>query len=252
MKNKLLIGLMTLPLLLTSCSKNSIAGKYGFQMGKEKGTHFGLFVTLTDEYITLESQPEVTNKYKKGEFAFTLKDGDEDENDEMSSLLSLIAGLLKQEGDTLSVPCYYYMGNKIAKSSETEVKVGIDFSFIKDVIDDTEIAEVDFPVLEPDAIEKIVYTTYGSDTITMYIPVSQQDAIYQLYWYGVDVYYDSEGIHINKDLTSHEAGTHPTKEDVETINQTYGEQHSALGSLIGIDLSSYRDFYTLAMGLNKQ
>ena len=59
--------LFTTALLLSACNKKSIAGIYGFQMGKEKGTHFGIFLKLTDKYITLSSQPEETKKYKECE-----------------------------------------------------------------------------------------------------------------------------------------------------------------------------------------
>ena len=244
--------LFTAALLLSSCAKKSIAGIYGFQMGKEKGTHFGLFIELTDKYVTLKSQPEVTNKYKHCEFNFTLKDGEEDESESVASILTILAKFLEQEGDTIKVPAYYYVGNKIPKTQDTELKLGIDFSFIQDVLEDVEISEADFPVLEPEIIEKIVYTTYSNNTITMYIPVGQQDAIFQLYWYGIDIVWDGDGIHVNRDIASHDAGTHPTKEEIDEINKTYGEQHSALGALIGVDLSSYRDYYTLAMGLAKK
>ena len=246
--------LFTAALLLSSCSKNSIAGKYGFQMGKEKGTHFGLFMELTDNYVTLESQPDATNKYKSAEFSFAIKMGEEDDSESMSNIIALVGQFLNQTGDVIKIPAYYYKGNKIPKTNNIELKVGIDFNFIKDVVDDVDTS-VAFPVLEPDTIEKLVYTTYGNNTITMYVPVGEADAIFQLYWYGVDIYKDSEGnILINTELTEHPAGSHPTAEEIAEINKDnkYGEEHAWLGSLIGADLSKYRDFYTLAMGLNKQ
>ena len=247
--------LFTAALLLSSCGKKSIAGTYGFQMGKEKGTHFGIFLKLTDKYITLSSQPEETKKYKECEYSFALKNGEEDESETVTNIITLLAQFLQQDGDLIKVPGYYYMGNKIPKSDATELKMGIDFNFIKDIVDDVDTSEEEFPVLTPETIEKIVYTTYSNNTITMYIPVGQEDAIFQLYWYGIDLYKDSEGdILINTDLPAHDPGTHPTKEDIDEINKDnkYGEEHSWLGPLIGADLSSYRDFYTVAMGLVKQ
>ena len=251
MRYKLITTLIaTSAFVLGACSKNSIAGKYGFQMGKEKGTHFGLFLELTDNYVTLESEPEVTNKYKACTFSFTVKEG-EDSSQSISNLLTLAQGFLGQDGEILTLPAYYYLGNKIKNSDQTELKLGVDFNEIQKAIDDTDTSIV-FPVLDPDTIEMIIYTTYGGGVITMNIPVAEEDAIFQLYWYGFDIYMDEEGIHINKDLVGHEPGTHPTADDVAEINKTYGDTHKELGDLIGVDLSSYRDYYTLAMGLIKQ
>lgn len=254
MKHKFLFGLSLIPLLLTSCSNNGIAGKYGFQMGKEKGTHFGVFVTLTNENKEVQIDSEHVNTYKKCEFSFSVSNGDDSES--MASLLSLIASILNQEGDTITIPGYYYKGDKKLKDGEQEIKIGIDSSFIKDVMDDedTPTSDVDFPVLGPDTLEKVIYTTYARETLTMYIPVGEVDAIYQLYWYGIDLQYSEEaGLHIgDSPYGKHDPGTHPTKEDVEEINKTFGTDHSEVASKIGMDLSTYRDYYTLAMGLLKQ
>ena len=244
--------LFTTSMLLTACSNKSIAGRYGFQMGKEKGTHFGLFLDLTDNYVTIESQPEVTNKYKECNFTLAVSQGDDD-SESVSNLITLLGVFLHQEGEIITVPGYYYKGEKIGNTKEIELKIGIDFAFFKDLMEEAsdDSDDMTFPVLEPEMIEKIVYTTYGNNTVTMYIPVAEQDAIFQLYWYGIDVIYDSEGLHLNTDIEAHHPGTHPTAEEVAAINETYGEKHQQLGNLINIDLSSYRDYYTLAMGLIK-
>ena len=255
--NKIGIILFTSVLLLASCAKKSIAGIYGFQMGKEKGTHFGLFLQLTDKYITLDSQPEETKKYKEGEFSFSYKSGETPEGEEGEEdsfdVMTFLGKLFKQEGDIIKVPCYYYKGEKIPNTDQTELKIGVDFSFLQDVVDETTKDDDSvFPVLEPELIEMIVYTTYGNDVVTMNIPVAQEDAIFQLYWYGFDIYMDGTEVKINYDLEGHDPGTHPTEDDVAEINKTYGDQHKAIGEMFGIDLSTYRDFYTLAMGLVKQ
>ena len=56
------IFLVSLLSLLTSCGNKSIAGTYGFQMGKEKGTHFGFSLTLTEEASTIEGVPSDAKK----------------------------------------------------------------------------------------------------------------------------------------------------------------------------------------------
>ena len=242
--------------LLTSCSNGSIAGTYGFQMGKESGTHFGIFLKLTDKYITLESQPEVTNKYKECQFSFSMKNGDES-GSAISSLIEMLQQILGQEGDDFKVPGYYYKGDKKARDGAIELKLGVDFEFVKDAIGIE--SETIFPVLTPDAIEKVVYTTYLKETVTMNIPVSEIDVFYQLYWYGIDVDYTEEDGLFTKDSRygAHEPGTHPTKENVDEINTTFKDDHANLQAWltkenIDLDITEYRDFYTLAMGLIKR
>jgi len=256
MKHKFLFELSLIPLLLTSCSNNGIAGKYGFQMGKEKGTHFGIFVTLTNEYVTYNdgSKEVKDDKKKKCEFAFSMSNDDDSES--IASLITIIGQMLDQEGDRVSLPGYYYKGDKKLKDGEQEIKIGIDLNeIIKKISDDgDDTTDIDFPELDPDTIEKILYTTYARETLTMYIPVGEVDAIYQLYWYGIDLQYSEEnGLHIgDSPYGKHDPGTHPTKEDVEEINKTFGTDHSTVATMIGMDLSTYRDYYTLAMGLLKQ
>ena len=238
--------------LLSSCKQKSIAGTYGFQMGKENGTHFGFYITLTDEYTTLESQPEVTDKYKKCEFSFSMETGDSESG---SSIITLIGTMLKQEGqDVIKVPAYYYQSGKKINDIEEELKVGIDFAFLKDIYDDVDTTDLSFPTLQPDTIEKLIYTTYGDNKVTMYIPVGEIDAIYQLYWYGVDVTYTSgDGIKIGESPDGvHDVGTHPTQEEVAAINEHFGTNHADLSSIIGLSLSTYRDYHTLAMGMVKR
>ncbi len=85
------------------------------------------------------------------------------------------------------------------------------------------------------------------------MPVGEVDALYQLYWYGIDfAYSDEEGIYMqDSPHGAHEVGTHPTAEDVAKINETYGAAHQVIAEKFEIDIETYRDYYTLAMGLNK-
>lgn len=247
--------LLSTAALLTSCSNDSIAGTYGFQMGKANGTHFGLYLKLTDKYTTIATQPEVKKKYKKCEFSFSFKLGEDTEG--LESIITMIASLLGEKGDKIKVPGYYYKGSYIKKEEATELKLGVDFSFFKDIFDELDIADIDFPVLSPEKIEKIIYTTYSSNKVTLNVPVSEADVIYQLYWYGIDFSYSKEeGVKI-VDLPAeqcHKPGTHPSATDVTYINETlkYYDNHQAFIEEFGFKISSYRDYYTLAMGLVKQ
>ena len=249
----LLVGLLG---MFTACNGDSIAGTYGFQMGKESSTHFGLFIKLTDNYVTLESQPDVTDKYKQFELSFSMGFSDPEKNESISSIFTLIATMLGQDdGQTISVPGYYYKGKKLPKNGGQELKLGIDFSFIKSVLESVDLDDLTFPNLDPETIEKILYTTYSKGEVTMYIPVGEIDVIYQLYWYGIDLAYDTGNdsfVLTESSYGAHEPGTHPTKEDVEEINKTYASEHQIIAEKTGLDLSTYRDYYTLAMGLIKK
>lgn len=244
--------------LTIGCSSNSIAGTYGFQMGKETGTHFGIYIKLTDKYTTISSEPDETKKYKECEFSFNVGfNGEEEKNKSITNILTLIATLLNQDdGTNISVPAYYYKTNIKNKDGQTELKVGVDFAFIKNIFDEVDLDDIDFPVLSPELIEKVIYTTYANNVVTMYIPVGQEDIIYQLYWYGIDITYSSsDGLQfIGTPFEAHQPGTHPTAEDVTKINEEYkyGENHAEFSTFMGIDLTKYRDYYTLAMGLSKK
>lgn len=256
-KSALFISLVP---LLVSCGTNSIAGRYGFQMGKEKGTHFGLFVTLTDKYTTIESEPEKTNFYKLCELSGTISSSDG--SSAMANIVTIIGTILGQEGDMFTVPAYYYKSGKVTKTGEEEIKIGIDFSFIKNIFDTSETEEpsdITFPELKPEMIEKLIYTTYNGNVLTLNIPVSQNDILYQLYWYGIDLAYNEEqGLYTTESSYGvHEIGTHPTAEDVTKINETYKDDHAQVAELFAtldfdISFNSYRDYHTLGMGLLKQ
>lgn len=243
-------------MMLTSCSTSSIAGLYGFQMGKESGTHFGFFLKLTDKTKVIESSDpsEDTKNYKECEISFSVKFGSDTES--ISNIIALIAQMLGQEGNKITIPGYYYKSGKTLRDGSIELKLGIDFNFVKDVIEDIEIQDFEFPVLDPDMIEKVIYTTYLKNTVTVAIPVGFEDLVFQLYWYGIDFAYNEQEDRLYiVDLPEeqvHEPGTHPTPEDVERINQTYIEDHKVIIEKYELDIDAYRDYYTLAMGLVKK
>ncbi len=331
--------------LLLSCTPKSIAGNYGFQLGKEHGTHFGIFMKLTDKKyrsgltielsdvtkalhvndeftltatpsknetvnfiirdknvlekvsdsknsITLkgknpgktyvvavkgdtsvrcriavfaEGEPlvepdpypdiEVDPRALKCTYSFSVKITSDGESI-IETIISYITEEYGQDGK-LSLPGYYYRTGKIAKNNELELKIGIDFTdLFAGIFDDAESIIDDIPEIGADAIEQIIYTTYKSGVVTLNVPVSEADVLYQLYWYGHNIVFtDEQGLEII-DLPPercHAPGTHPTAEEIEEINTTYNykEEHEKFSEEFNIDLGSYRDFYTLGMGLIK-
>ena len=244
--------------LLTSCDMNSIAGTYSFQMGKDTGTHFGLYLNLTDEYMNLEDAPGENEKYKKCEYKFSLGAKEDDSNDDLISLVQMLSNMINgEEKNEIIVPGYYYKTDKKTKDGQTELKMGVEFSFVNKVLEDNGLAddfELGVPTLGPDIIEKLVYTTYADQTVTMYIPVSEIDIMFQLYWYGIDfaINDDDDLVIVDSSYGAHEVGTHPTKEDIDKINETYEEEHRKFIRNYEMDISTYRDYYTLGMKMMKK
>ena len=244
--------------LLTGCGTKTMAGTYGFQMGKEKGTHFGFFLTLTDDASTIEGVKEGS---KKCEFSFSLGAKEGQGSDSIISVIAMIAEMLEEQGQKITVEAYYYQGDKVSKDGEQEIKLGFDLTAIKDlynsIAEDPDAPDLPpFPEITADHVEKIVYTTYGANKVNMYIPVGIEDLLYQLYWYGIDVNInDQERIVFNQSpCGTHEPGTHPTAEDVTAINETYEyvNAHKDFYAKMEIPNKPYRDYYTLDLGLIKQ
>ena len=346
--------------LLASCSGKSIAGNYGFQLGKANGTHFGIFIKLKDEKykttndltVTLEPTTKalhveetftLTAHLSKiaDDFTFFVRDGDEtylqvvpdsitgagtlemsctvkglekgkgyvvarsDSNDvqarchievfnpeeslidpsadpdqyidprakkcrfsfsaklseggesEFENILEALVELFGDDDGRLSINGYYYEGEKVNHNT-TELKFGIDFTFLYDIFDGFGIADLvdDLPTVPSDAVEQVIYSTYSNNTVTLYIPVSEEDLILQLYWYGHNITYsEPEGFKITElpEERHHLPGTHPSPDEVAEINDVYNfaADHAGLAEKYNLDLAAYRDYYTLAMGLLK-
>ena len=209
--------------LLVSCNKNPYLGEYVFQMGKSKDTHISISLKLLeDEY---KAEEEV--KGQKFELGIDLLTNDV--KDDMTEILNEVTPLTG-----------YYRVNKEEKVyGETRLNVGVS------ILGEYEIPE--------NITDSIFLASITSQYVNFYLPVSFEDLQFQLYWYGFDLNIanffgdDAE----NKEGTSptdtpegkHPVGTHPTKEDVELINQHYSNDH---------DGKTFRDFHVLKLGLTKK
>lgn len=243
-KSKFLI-LPLLGLFLMSCSKSSMAGDYVFQMGKDKGTHFGIYLQLTDDIVTNETTEEILGKKFKLNFALQGMSQDEDVEDEseLEEAKNMQRGIARavtpsidptQTDNDFSLEGYY-VHNPELKKKDSEGNEIVDIGITHIVFESDE--GIDIP-LEIDSylIEKILYSTISGSTFTLVLPVSFEDILLQLYWYGVDI--------LGSDTpAAHAVGTTPTQEDIDAINQVYPASHGG---------EKFRQIHRLHMGLAKK
>ena len=236
MKTKRFFALGLLSFFLLSCNTNSIAGVYGFQLGKESGTHFGLYLELKDSLFETTDPALVDKNYKNFDLGLsasffnsttTSSSGEEEEEDTYSKIIEFFT-----KNGQFILSGYYGLTDDIPQ----------------EVIQD--------PVTK-DAIEKIVYATHSKTQINLYIPVDLSDVYYQLYWYGIDVLIatdpgDSDPtiqISLNQTyLDTHLLGSHPTPADIEEINKTFVQDHQ--GYQFGN--TPYRNYHALQLSLLKK
>ena len=257
MKIRKIITLTCMVPLLASCGSNSIAGKYAFQMGREKGTHFGLFLNLYDEAYSGQAQVK-DSKQMTFSFNASFPAGDSEETQEA---INTILDLFKDpETGDFTLNGYYKTGNEKNEKGEPRLIIGFDFIYIlqsgADIykeITGQEISQEAKDMLEilnnDGLIQSLLIATYGKEEVNAYVPVSIDDVYYQLYWYGYDIKVIMDGENFNIDLVEvypHAFGTTPTKEDVDEINKTFAADHQ------GAQYTTYRAFNQLKLTLIKK
>ncbi len=263
------IGLCTLllvPLALVSCGGDDTLGTYSFQMGKQSSSHITASITLKDSPWVNEEGKELGKnmafyaQVQMGSKKSSSVNGSEESSIWDTSIAS--EGSVEVSIDTseesseepsfdfeeeilealargVSIDAYY----TIVPRQNARSRFTIGFDLVKvleqlfggmDGSDDSEgIPSID---LEPEIVEKIIYSEYDGKSIYLMIPVSTNDLFFQLYWYGFDVH------DIENEPEAHEAGTHPTQEQVAEINKTYPLTH---------DGNFFRDFHPISLGIMK-
>ena len=185
------IGLLgaSLPLLL-SCTPSNIAGTYTFQLGKETGTHFGIYLTLTNEQY---GTPEENLK----QFDLAASISSSQEGSFIPADLEEALEVIKKEDGRYHIPGYYQVTGEVTPKGETRLIMGLDIDVIIDYVKQIYKAlmekDLDIPqetidlIKNSKVIDKIVYSSYKDDYVYCYVPVSFADIYYQLYWYGYDL-----------------------------------------------------------------
>lgn len=244
MKKKLFNPLILVGVLLTGCSSNAIYGTYSFQMGKDNGFHLKAQMVLSKEdyqkddvidgkqftfTLDIGSTPQEDknsmNRYDKA----ILDSNNEDSDIDISSLISFLPNPFSLEG-------HYSLGEKTSKGRR---KLNLSFTILDDIEDLLDIILGEENDSSEEIVNYLVYVEMSNSNIYFTIPVSLDDIIFQLYWYGYDIDNTEE---IISRTTPHSFGSVPSLEDIELINQTYPSSH---------DGKKYRIFHTLELGLIK-
>ncbi len=233
--SRLLSSLMVLT--LASCgtgTEHSVSGRYTFQLGSDKDTHIGIYMELTDnDYVgKVDGVERVLGK----EFDLTADLSSALEGGENSET----AALSELEDQDFKIKGYYTVGD-----DENKNRLTLGTTILDDFFDFNSSIQV------PDKfIKNIIYATISKGVLNVYVPVSMKDLAFQLYWYGYRIntnsLMDPESYEELPAEQHHSIGTHPTKEDVETIvaaEKAKGEQDNLF--------ESFRDYHTLSMGLVK-
>ncbi len=250
--------LLVVPLLLSGCGGSSNETTYAFQMGRQSATHITAAMKLTKEDYSIDGKKvgQKLTYYMEARMgsassSSAANDGEESAPTSEASVLSSEAissasesessveesssfdfdfkkEIMEMLAEGISLDGWYEIGAENEKGRK-EMTVGFDLSGI--------IGETGSDIkLEPEVLEKIIYSETDGGAIYLSIPVSLDDLVYQLYWYGFDL--DNFA-----DVTEHKVGTHPTSEQVAEINKTYPASH---GDRL------YRDFHCLSLALKKQ
>lgn len=214
-------------LCLSSCSGFSPSGVYEFRLGKTDGAHFGISVNLKDDaYTRYEGTKEMSLTLDLGS-DFSIEKIAEEYKEEYPLLEPIITKAISMIPEDKTLPGYYSLTDLKHPTYGTRVKIGSDYLADKIYQEFPEIQEyVDInEFTSPEMVEKIACAYVNEKQFTLQIPVSTDDVIQQLAWYGL--YIDTEGAALmtNFDLDrlpgeKGEAryGTHPAKTKDEKGN----------------------------------
>ena len=238
---------------LVSCNNKSYVGTYKFQLGKDKGTHFSISLVLTDEAVVKDGVEKgkkfsfnVSSKTDSSTKLASYNDPEPTTTLEPTTTTSTATTTTEPDFDELerellsdiSVSGFYTIESSLTEKGNQRLHIGV--TSLKTKIFEDEDFDLSETPIDPEIIEKIILIEIGGNTATIKIPVSGDDLLYQLYWYGFDVNLDTFD---PLESTPHPVGTHPTAADIEEINKTFPATHKN---------QKFRDYYTISMGLTKE
>ena len=233
---------------LSSCSGSSPYGVYEFRLGKTDGSHIGLSVELLDEKAEVDGHDDFKKMILSADLGseFSLENIAEqitDDPDEQAIIEQLIKILEDAGLSTEKVPGYYQISDIENPKYGRRVKIGSNFieETIRKLFPDLE----DFfkNIMTPEMIEKAMTAYINKKQFTLQLPVSLEDAQYQLAWYGVLVDPESSRmiVHLDPDELPGPSGedrygVHPAvyvdkngdviKSEVDAMNETFEYEFS--------------------------
>lgn len=262
-RKALLISTVLMALSLSSCGESTYHGTYQFQMGKKNDAHIGIYMDLTGDNIEVELDGEKTNMEK-----FNLKLSVPEQATSEDDSTTLVGGLLTFFQDGLFGG---YKINYIEEKEENRLTLVpvIDLNKLMEVVQgegeegesssSQESSSQEELVIPSEFIDDVLIAKYNGNTIDVTVPVSLNDLMFQLYWYGFDIFDLGEEYPIEK----HEKGSHPTKDDIKKINETFNSDERLLkhydldalvkykAALVPAPVLDFRDFNQLTMTLSR-
>lgn len=184
-KFRKLLVLLLFPLVMFSCGADKYYGYYMFQLGEEKGEHFGFHITLTKKKSHDEGAKEDSKEFKFGMKATESflppepeipEEADPEEYVEFLKELFLyvVVSYLNTENDGPGITGYYNIGKKdIGDKGRT-----LDLNVVLPIDPEDSI-----PNLE-NALKKLLISYVDGKNVTAVLPVSLDDVFYQLAWHG--------------------------------------------------------------------
>lgn len=194
MKKRLLIATLIPAFCLMSCSdKLNPVGKYSFMLGRASETHVGVSMELTDDdHVAEVINPETGEKTKEvvgKEFVASLDVGDSIKIDLSDYDIPLIPGidiaeLNKIVNEIISESLKDIKGYYTVSNAKRDFGYRLKLGASPTLPDGKSIIEggIDIP---PIVIEHLFASFINEKTITLQLPVSIEDLIMQLCWYGI-------------------------------------------------------------------
>lgn len=192
MKKKLLVASLIPAFCLMSCSdKLNPVGVYSFRLGKASETHVGVSIELTDtDHIAEKLNPETgerTQEVVGKEFKASLDVGDSIKINLADYDIPYIPGLDIDElnrivneliNKTLHDIKGYYEVSDVERDYGRRLKLGASIS----LPEDSSLGGIDIP---PFLVEHVIASFINEKSITLQLPVSFEDLLMQLCWYGL-------------------------------------------------------------------
>lgn len=229
-------------LCLGSCSNFQPYGVYEFRLGKTDGAHFGVSVEIKNEEY--EERKDIGAK----QMTMSLDLGSDfsvekiiDQYAEEYPFLEIfkqnILDILPEDN---SIDGYYVMTDIKNPTYGTRVQIGSDYLFdkIKELYPDLEDLEELSSLTGPSFVEMIVAAYVNEKQFTLQIPVSQDDLVQQLAWYGH--YLDFGG---NQLLTKLDTSKLPGPKGEDRIGVHPGVTKDEKGNVISTDADKMNEAF---------